>query len=294
LYKTINGGVNWTPLNLEVPSKNGAKGSLSGLDFLKPDNGYAAYGIFDNPTQKHGGGVLRTTDGGQSWISAASFEGQYVYDVDFVNADLGFVAVDDFISPEGVHILKTTNGGASWKKVLTVGRAEANPKILFSKNGTTGYVLYHSILVKTIDSGETWTISFENAIPWVDPLTGESEIVYWPIRDFALASKTGILIANVSSQSSSDLYRSDTGLTWTKVRQNLGGQEALSPIGSLGIHYSGDYGNYISTDYAQTWKKANIPEPIAEGFVPAAASIPSEHVAYLLDRHGKVLRYVKD
>ncbi|HEY5824627.1 MAG TPA: hypothetical protein VIT44_09685, partial [Cyclobacteriaceae bacterium] len=117
---------------------------------------------------------------------------------------------------------------------------------------------------------------------------------YWTIPDIALASKSGIVIANVLYEYKSDLYRSEPGQTWTKVRENFPGWEALSPMGSLGIHYSEFGGNFISTDFARTWQKANIPVSLADGFVPRAASIPSERVGYLLDRHGKVLRYVRE
>lgn len=284
LYKTVDGGKNWTPLIFEVPSKNGVKGSLRGLDFLNADDGFAAYGIYDDATQTYGGGVMRTTDGGQSWISTTSFEGQYVYGVDFVTSRIGFVAVEDFMSTNGVHILKTTNRGESWKTVLRAESIGAVPKIQFMKNGNTGYVLHFSTIFKTVDSGETWQISFENI----------HSNKYWTILDIALASKTGIVMANALHEFKSDLYRSETGLTWAKVRTDFPGQEVLSPSGSLGIHYSRDYGNFISTDFAQTWQKANIPVSLADGFVPGAASIPSEYVAYLLDRHGKVLRFVKE
>ena len=284
LYKTVDGGVNWKPLNFDVPSRNGVEGFLWGLDFPNADNGYAAYGIFDDTSGKYGGGVMRTTDGGQSWITASSFEDQFVYSIDFVTPELGFAAVDDFYSTESVHVLKTTNGGVSWKKVLSVARIDAIPKVLFMENGTTGYLRFFSTLFKTIDAGETWQISFENISP----------NKRWAIPDFALASKTGIVIANALSELTTDLYRSETGHTWTKVRENFHGREVLSPIGSLGIHYSEGSGNFISTDYARTWQKANIPVSIANGFVPVATSIPSEYVAYLLDRHGKVLRYVRE
>ena len=56
-----------------------------------------------------GGGLYRTTDGGENWI-AENTSGQYS-SVFFINQDIGWVTSDYGSSP---GIYKSTDGGITW------------------------------------------------------------------------------------------------------------------------------------------------------------------------------------
>lgn len=60
--------------------------------------------------------ILRTTDGGETWVSQTSGKSIILLDVSFADAMTGTVVGD-----QGT-ILRTTDGGATWKiQTLPVG-----------------------------------------------------------------------------------------------------------------------------------------------------------------------------
>jgi len=305
MRKTTDGGKSWVSLPFKIPSKKDARAYLWGLDFLNADNGYAGYSLY-NEDENFGiassGGVMRTTDGGHNWAELAGLENYYVYAVEFIDTELGFVGVHESWEGGVAFILKTTDGGLSWRRVLELER-HSLPKIQFIKSGAVGYVLYVETIYRTVDYGETWDAFFTDVRYDVDsegnPISSEYHV---QVPDFALATTSEILIANPTTpyQSSCDLYRSEEAKNWSKVQTLACGQAAISPGGSLGIHYSTsayiptgeryEQQTFISTDGANTWRELNVDPKI----VFSHASVPSEDVIYLLGMNGKVLRYVRE
>jgi photosystem II stability/assembly factor-like uncharacterized protein len=98
VYKTIDGAKTWktTP----------AKGDFfRGISFINTEIGYVV---------GKGGSILKTTNGGDSWISLRNgnslFNKDWKFnDVLFVDANIGFVAGDNGI------LLRTLNGGKTWE-----------------------------------------------------------------------------------------------------------------------------------------------------------------------------------
>lgn len=78
IRKTIDGGNNWT--ENAIP---GFSGSIYGLDFITQDTGYVVGGS---------GVIMKTNDGGSSWVSENSGVTDDLSSVYFVNDALGFAA----------------------------------------------------------------------------------------------------------------------------------------------------------------------------------------------------------
>jgi photosystem II stability/assembly factor-like uncharacterized protein len=287
IFKTLDGGKNWSKMPFQRPSKNGINANLHEFDFLDAQHGYVPYGISNFQTKTYGGGVLTTIDGGQSWKELAKFSDYYVYSVDFVSPQIGFIAVEDF-SSGGVHILKTSDGGVSWGEVLIPGGWDSFPTIRILNDGMTGYVHYFARIYKTIDQGKSWQISYDN-------IQGNTS---WTIPYFAVASTSGVILVEDLIDTNfpiptTELYRSENGVSWQKVNSDFNGQVNLSPKAELGIHFKFTNEIFISKDQGFTWSKADVNPQLLSDF-PLHTSIPTENVAYILGTGGKILRYVKE
>ena len=78
IRKTVNAGTSWT----ESPI-TGFTGSTYGLDFFAADTGYVV---------GSGGVILKTSNGGGSWVTEASGTTQDLRSLYFVNVTTGYVA----------------------------------------------------------------------------------------------------------------------------------------------------------------------------------------------------------
>lgn len=116
IYRTTDGGANWTELTNGLPSLASQKGRI-GIDISQsnPNVLYARYANTNGNIQ----GVYKTTNGGDSWTAVNSSQ---LTDVGF---HWWFGGI--FIDPTDENVLynvdfevqKSTNGGTSWSNVFT-------------------------------------------------------------------------------------------------------------------------------------------------------------------------------
>lgn len=120
VWKTVNAGATWTPIadqvgNITVSSIAMEPGSPDTL-YIGTGEGVA---IFSRDTQGdfRGAGILKTTDGGQTWTRLMSTAGEDFY---FVN-DLVISPVDKnrIYAATRSGIWRSTDAGVSWTNILT-------------------------------------------------------------------------------------------------------------------------------------------------------------------------------
>jgi len=90
----------------------------------------------------------------QSWKQLTSGYDSSLYNVNFINQDIGFVCGDNG------KILKTTDGGSTWvAKNSGVSEGLACIQFVNSNVGfaSSGFYNKYSTIIKTIDGGNTWT-----------------------------------------------------------------------------------------------------------------------------------------
>lgn len=158
IYKTTDGGNNWTSQNSGFTAQR-----FMAIEILHPDTVFICGNY---------GKILRTYNGGQNWITVYSDTNVQLWDIKFVSPDTGFVA-----GSSGT-ILKTTNKGDNWI-ALQSGISNALQGMYFL-NSTTGFVSGSLIVLKTTDSGVSWTdlnapgISFEinTDVYFINEMTG--------------------------------------------------------------------------------------------------------------------------
>ena len=133
----------WYQQNSGVPF------NLNSIFFIDSNTGWA---VGDE------GIILKTSDGGNNWITQAGVTTDNLYSVYFVNGNTGWIVGED------VRIMKSTDGGSNW--ILQI----ANPpfpvdlhsvQFLDLNNGwAVGNNYIDSYLIKTTDSGTSWQNNF--------------------------------------------------------------------------------------------------------------------------------------
>ncbi|MDC7999647.1 T9SS type A sorting domain-containing protein [Aequorivita todarodis] len=116
IYRTTDGGANWTELMNGLPSLASQKGRI-GIDISQsnPNVLYARYANANGNIQ----GVYKTTNGGDSWTAVNSSQ---LTDVGF-HWWFGGIFIDptdeDVLYNVDFEVQKSTNGGNSWSSVFT-------------------------------------------------------------------------------------------------------------------------------------------------------------------------------
>lgn len=168
LYRTNDGGVTWTPIDIGGVTVAG----ICAIDILRTKRIYqakleprliiTAAGRVGGPT-----GMIRSVDGGATWTATdLSDTAGMILDIKFLDEQTGLIfAVTSRDAASGnALILRTTDGGKSWTKVYQSSRpAELIWKASFV-DATTGFATVMSYdqsatqkhIVKTSDGGKTW------------------------------------------------------------------------------------------------------------------------------------------
>jgi photosystem II stability/assembly factor-like uncharacterized protein len=179
-----------------IPQTSGVTNLLTSVSFPDNLNGFACGGT----------GIIKTTNGGNSWVSMNNPKPGYVFSkLSFINKNFGSI-----IGPSGC-VYHTTNGGNDW-----VIQPASNP--------TTGFENIQIIdslygiatapggtIVRTSDGGKSWTLS---KVGYFDVLYGVS-----------FSDRLNGLIVGTRSLI---LRTSDGGDTWVKQVSPVSGENLFS------------------------------------------------------------------
>lgn len=224
LWKTKNGGVNFTPIfEKEKVSSIGAVA----IDPSNEDIVWAGTGEGNPRNSLNGGyGIYKSLDGGRSWTLMGLEKTRHIHRIIVHPTNPDVVYVGAIGSPWGPHpergVYKTTDGGNSWEKILyaneQTGVADMvmdphNPEKLFVamwehrrwswffKSGGAGSGLH-----MTVDGGEHWTrLTEKEGLP-----EGELGRI-----GLAIARSNSDYIYALIESKKNAIYRStDGGYTW--------------------------------------------------------------------------------
>ncbi len=160
-YKTIDGGANWTNISSVI---TGSNAGICGICCVNTSVTYAV-GVWSSPAY-----VIRSVDGGNTWtyIDMSAYAKNLI-DVQFTNANNGYVTGESNVNAEGAVILKTTDGGSTWTKVFTSnGPGERLWKIQ-NLDGQNWFACIESAVavfndtttnffLKSTDGGNSWVV----------------------------------------------------------------------------------------------------------------------------------------
>ena len=148
LWGTFDRGATWQPLTDDQPTTS--MGAIAAAPSA-PNIVYAGTGEGDNLSQL-GVGLLRSSDGGQTWqlMPAPELSGSGVYDIAIDPADPMHVWVGTL-----ERLLESTSGGATWRVVQSVPTWDIaiNP-------GTPGeiFAATRAGLIRSVNGGSTWSL----------------------------------------------------------------------------------------------------------------------------------------
>lgn len=168
VWKTTNGGSNWTPL-----TDNQATLSMGAIAVApsNPNIIYAGTGEANNSVDSNfGQGILVSTDAGKSWTlenDGGIFKDSNVARIviDPLNPEIAYVALDSPYAENGIW--KTTDGGSTWTNTtISITNDQpysdlaidpANPEILYAAIGGVSGSTFSGVY-KSLDGGSTWSI----------------------------------------------------------------------------------------------------------------------------------------
>jgi photosystem II stability/assembly factor-like uncharacterized protein len=289
LLKTIDAGQNWSiqPLTSE----------LYAIYFTDAITGYLV-GRY--------GKILKTTDGGNTWLSQSSGTNEYLEYISFTDKNHGW------ISGSGYLLLKTSDGGSHWT-IATQGIYHLSGPICFT-DSLTGYAAGSGDISKTTDGGFTWdtlsywpnsasfsSISFSDALHGCavgfdqNNLHGCASTTndgghtwnyhcfnhdFWPLSGVLAVSMPDTAVIFTAGQYGYMEKSDDSGVSWTELSS---GKEnfiwsILFTDDSVG-YAGGDAGTIMKTiNGGQDWTNINN-LPIVSY---TSISFPSANVGYVL------------
>lgn len=294
IYKTSDGGDHWTLIwNGGIPS------SLTRYMWINPDNPdilYVSTGIFDrgavgekdesDPNPFGGLGVLKSTDGGQTWRILGKENGlDFLYigslfmhpeDPDILFAAAGKIVPEKAYermvlendSPMGIY--RTKNGGETWQEILkpeggllvqtfcAVEICPGNPDIIYAGSDIAVY--------RSLNGGDTWELRTGESGTWGPPGVRAG----WPIDMQCDPRNSDRVFAD--NYSGGAFLSEDGGKTWINASSGYSGAQiigvAVDPFDPARVLAAGRSGAWFSTDGGATWSgihNPGDPAPLAGG-----------------------------
>ena len=134
VYKTSDGGANWTDLNMYSGIF-----AYNDICFLNVDTGFIA---------TSNNALLKTSNGGSTWETINVAANGNINSVFFLNEQVGYVGSS--------IVLKTRDGGQTWSDITPTLGGNNYYQIKFLDEANGYLVSNTSALYKTADSGKTW------------------------------------------------------------------------------------------------------------------------------------------
>jgi photosystem II stability/assembly factor-like uncharacterized protein len=222
LSRSTDGGATWQNV-----SPAAFASSVYAIKFVDANIGYVACSS---------GKVLKTTDGGATFVENIDFGSDANYSLYFIDALTGYV-------PTGSVVRKTTDGGASW---TIAGSGFETLRGITVSSGSVIIVGSYGSIIKSTDQGATWT-ELSNTV--TTDLIREIQFVN---------SSTGYAASGSTTAADTLGYilkTTDGGNTWTRMPFNFGFQVFSLAMPAAATWYAGTGNNKIfkTTDAGETW-----------------------------------------
>lgn len=244
IFKTVNGGADWTPIFDEQQML-----SIGDIEISKNDNDIIYVGTGEvnaggGSLVYDGDGIHKSTDGGTTWQSKGLPDigsvGKIVLDPN--NDDTAFVGAMGplFRNSANRGVYKTTNGGDSWQQVLFV--SDSTGIVDMAIHPTNGNIVYAaswerirrpnkrqyggitSGIYRTTDGGSNWT-ELTNGLPSIASQKGRISIDISQSNPSVLYTRYADASGNIQG-----VYKTTNGGdSWTAVNS--------SQLTDVGFHW---------------------------------------------------------
>ncbi len=244
VFKSTNGATSWTASSSGLPSSPLSIVSLA----IDPANSAILYATFAPGffSTTGGGGVFKSTNGGQSWAAVNSGLpnwGMKMVVIDPSNTLTLYTFGTTGPGDIATKIFKSTDGGQNW---VAMNNGIANPDLswLAIDPGSPSNLYaegFFGEFYRTTDGAQTWSVVSK-------PNFDFGPIAFDPV-DKSIYS--GSLLSGI-------LKSTDGGKTWSSINGGLMGLATISPIvidpsNHLVIYIGTPYGIVKSTNGGQSW-----------------------------------------
>lgn len=251
LWITTDGGQNWAT-NTDTLVTLGV--SAIAIDPVQPDTIYLGTGDRD-ASDSYGRGVLKSTDGGQTWSSANSGMG---------NVTVGRLIIDPvnrqiILAATSSGLYRSTNGAGSWTRVQTGNFKE----LVFNPiNRNYVYAASGDDFWRSTDNGLNWA-NVTNGLPAgksrmvIGVTPADSQLVYALVTNSS--SFYGLYLSRDRGTSFTQMSDSPNIMDYSHLGTGTGGQAwydldiAVDPS-NPNIVYSAGVNIFQSLDSGKTWK----------------------------------------
>ena len=175
IYKSTDGGVSWS-----LKASTGAV-NLQSVQFVSPTVGWAI----------GGSSFVKTTDGGDTWVSQPGVSGVWSWDAFWLDELHGWTL--------GSGPVRTTDGGATWQPMPEAFSYQILWSIHFADPDHGFYVGDQGIIRATSDGGATWS-SISNGTNWAHGIDAVDKQHAW-----------------IASNGGETAYTVDGGQHWERV-----------------------------------------------------------------------------
>jgi photosystem II stability/assembly factor-like uncharacterized protein len=216
IWKTTDGGSNWRVLN--DFSANLAITSIV-FDGSNRDIMYASTGEgFFNADAIRGGGVFKSTDGGQTWIRLSSTDPSSDSNWYYINRLATHPTTSGILlsANRSSGVYRSTDSGATWTRVLVPSGTYAYAyQVAFDPNNGNNAIagLGSGRIAYSTDAGATWTTT--TIVSTGSTFSGRVEVAYAP-------SSSATVYASVQNSSTGAVYRSTNGGASWSLRSSSG------------------------------------------------------------------------
>lgn len=256
VYRTEDGGANWTAV--------WRGDDLARYIWIDPRDSniiYVSTGIFDREAKNSdsaagrpgGEGVLKSTDGGQTWTRINNgLNNLYVGSLFMhpANPDVLLAGAGNNAYPDGMGVYLTQDGGANWKQVLSgeiitaVEFSTGNPSIAYAAGPVSVY--------RSSDGGQTWArVAGSPEASWGAPGIRAG----FPIDLQVDPRNSDRLFAN--AYGGGNFLSEDGGKTWADASRGYTGAQvrglAVDPTQPGRVIAAARSGLFLSSDGGATW-----------------------------------------
>lgn len=207
-------------------TKIGMGDSINKITFPSIDTGFIV-GVSNK--------IYRTTNKGLDWFTfTLSGVSKKIININFVNSKTGWISV----SGDTSKIYRTTNSGLNWTNTYSTD-FNKNFSGLYFLNSLTGFAVGSSgSIIKSIDSGKTWTSSVVDTVNY-------KSVKFDPMNSNGYACGTSGKIIKTTNSGSTWINISPAGIT------NL---NSICPVSSSKIFCVGNSGTiYYSSNAGTNW-----------------------------------------